>query len=568
MYTPEMGDPVTNTATDSGVGDSLRVMREDWNRRARENAYYYVAFIDPHQGEDGFSRSAAEVISELESELPRLEFLGDGVARRRALEIGCGPGRLVLPMSRHFEEIYGVDISDEMIHIARERLQAVPNAHFLVNSGGDLALFEDDYFSFVYSFIVFQHIPSKDVVLNYLREIQRVLVPGGITRFQVRGAPPSKAGLEDSITWNGCVVLDTEIEDFARQSGMELVAITGEQTQYLWVTLRKRPQPVLQAVTSSSGDATKVPQRGPGAAISLWIEHAPAGADLTSLSAQIRGQLVRGSYLSPKTPKGGCQINVTLPRDLGAGDVEIALVYEGKAVGAPRSITVEPAVLVPRVTIVCDAVNVAMKMRSESGGLKVVLEDLEDPTAIEFRLGGTTIRDVDVTCTNLVLSQYLFSFLLPIKLKNGALRFDVYFQGRLIYQAEVEVGTPVIHRMADLGAVTSAFNGSTAVSQSGPHAAISLWIKNAPHDADLTMLSARINGQEVSGSFLSELSEDGGCQMNVFLPPDLPLGDVQVALVQTGEAVGTPHVITIEAAPLVPTANGWVADEHRAIVVN
>ena len=39
----------------------------------------------------------------------------------RALEIGCGPGRLMKPLSRNFGEIHGVDVSDEMVRLARER---------------------------------------------------------------------------------------------------------------------------------------------------------------------------------------------------------------------------------------------------------------------------------------------------------------------------------------------------------------------------------------------------------------------------------------------------------------
>ena len=44
----------------------------------------------------------------------------------RALEIGCGPGRLMKPMSRHFGEIHGVDVSDEMIARARQNLRDIP----------------------------------------------------------------------------------------------------------------------------------------------------------------------------------------------------------------------------------------------------------------------------------------------------------------------------------------------------------------------------------------------------------------------------------------------------------
>src|SRR3984885_7741210 len=102
-------------------------MRDDWNARAREDAGYYVAFGRRDQDDAGFFATATEVINGLEGELRRVPIgqRGDW----KALEIGCGPGRLMRPMSRHFVEIHGVDVSDEMIALAQEKLRDVPHAH-------------------------------------------------------------------------------------------------------------------------------------------------------------------------------------------------------------------------------------------------------------------------------------------------------------------------------------------------------------------------------------------------------------------------------------------------------
>ena len=155
----------------------LERMRADWNRRAGEDANYYVAFGRREQEEEEFYATAADVVRDLEHDLKR--FRG----REAALEIGCGPGRLMRPMSRHFAEIHGVDVSDEMIRLARERLRDVPNAFAHHGSGADLAMFPDEKFDFVYSYAVFQHIPSRDMVFDYLREARRVLKTGGIMRL-------------------------------------------------------------------------------------------------------------------------------------------------------------------------------------------------------------------------------------------------------------------------------------------------------------------------------------------------------------------------------------------------
>src|SRR6266849_8639206 len=143
----------------------LKQMRADWNERAREDAYYYVAFGRKKQDDEEFFATAADVVRDLEAELKRLPA-GDRRARR-ALEVGCGPGRLMRPMSWNFGEIHGVDVSDEMIKLAAKKLKGTPNAFPRATDGTDLSCYVDEFFDFVYSYAVFQHIPSRDVVFSY-----------------------------------------------------------------------------------------------------------------------------------------------------------------------------------------------------------------------------------------------------------------------------------------------------------------------------------------------------------------------------------------------------------------
>src|SRR5437868_7591464 len=144
-------------------------MQQDWNSRAVEDANFYVAFGRRNQDTQEFFDTAHEVVASLEWELKRVPCANPRA--RRALEIGCGPGRLMRPMSRHFGEIHGIDVSDEMILRAKEKLRGVPHAHPHHASGSDLALFPDNHFDFVYSYAVFQYIPSGEVVFSYLREM-------------------------------------------------------------------------------------------------------------------------------------------------------------------------------------------------------------------------------------------------------------------------------------------------------------------------------------------------------------------------------------------------------------
>lgn len=259
-------------------------MRAEWNDRAKKDAHFYVAFSRQNQAEEDFLAGAAEVMPMLEKEFPRLP--PGPASDRRALEIGCGPGRLMIPMKRHFGEVHGVDVSDEMAALARQRLRDVPDTHVHVTSGADLRMFPDDYFDFVYSYTVFQHIPSREIVLGYLREARRVLKPGGVLCCQVRGMPslPSEMSRE-SETWTGCWFNAGEIAQFSGEQAFPLVALSGLDTQYMWTTFRKprggvmpyAPERiVVKDVTATTGPEPRIPARGRDAAVSFWIEGMPS----------------------------------------------------------------------------------------------------------------------------------------------------------------------------------------------------------------------------------------------------------------------------------------------------
>ncbi len=211
-------------------------MRDDWNARAVEDAYYYAAFERMGQDDEEFFATAADLVRRLESELKRLPT-GEPRARR-ALEIGCGPGRLMRPMSSNFGEIHGVDVSGEMIRLAEEKLESVPNAHPRTTNGTDLSCYAGESFDYVYSYAVFQHIPDAQMVFSYLSEARRVLKRDGILHCQFNGLP--KNG-KQSTTWDGVRIGAGEIAEFACAHDFQLLAIEGADTQYMWATMRKRP---------------------------------------------------------------------------------------------------------------------------------------------------------------------------------------------------------------------------------------------------------------------------------------------------------------------------------------
>src|SRR3954453_19440310 len=103
------------TISESTIDPSIRErMQREWNERAREDAHFYVAFGRRDQDPEEFFATADEVVKGLDWELRPFPKNANRRAWR-ALEIGCGPGRLLRPMSKRFGAIHGIDVSDEMI---------------------------------------------------------------------------------------------------------------------------------------------------------------------------------------------------------------------------------------------------------------------------------------------------------------------------------------------------------------------------------------------------------------------------------------------------------------------
>jgi SAM-dependent methyltransferase len=116
--------------------------------------------------------------------LSQLPDLGVAVRRGRALDFGCGAGRLSQALAEHFDEVDGVDISPSMVAHANRLNTFGGRCRYHVNCRGDLELFVDGHFDFILSLITLQHI-EPNYTKEYVREFVRVLKPGGILYFQV-----------------------------------------------------------------------------------------------------------------------------------------------------------------------------------------------------------------------------------------------------------------------------------------------------------------------------------------------------------------------------------------------
>ncbi|HEY3443723.1 MAG TPA: class I SAM-dependent methyltransferase [Paludibaculum sp.] len=222
----------------SNLERTLDKMRRDWDERARENARFYVNTERTDWTDDDFFASGERTVAEeILTDMTNI-CQGKEPKQMRVLEIGCGAGRVTRALARLFGEVHAVDVSGEMIAQATEALRSRPNATVYQNNGMDLSIVPVRDFDFAFSTIVFQHIPSREVIVNYVREVSRLLRPGALFKFQVQGDPSLQTDADD--TWLGVPFSDAQAVEMAEQCGFEPRYRHGAGEQYFWLWFFKK----------------------------------------------------------------------------------------------------------------------------------------------------------------------------------------------------------------------------------------------------------------------------------------------------------------------------------------
>jgi SAM-dependent methyltransferase len=214
--------------------EHIDASKEKWNRLAQKNARYYVL---TDQGEDiseqKFHEAGQKDYQTLVKDDPLLrERLGD-FGTRSVLEIGCGAGRITEFFADDFTRVCGVDISEGMIEEGGRRLSAKKNVQLFATDGLQYP-FSDDMFDLVFSFIVFQHMPSVEVVRSNVEEIARVLKPGGIAKIQLRGIPVPK-----DKWFYGPSFSSTQARELFAGLPLRILKEEGAGERYYWLWLIK-----------------------------------------------------------------------------------------------------------------------------------------------------------------------------------------------------------------------------------------------------------------------------------------------------------------------------------------
>lgn len=173
-----------------------------WDASALADAYFTIDWASFGREElfDATGRRASEWLVEH-------GFAAQGLC---VLQIGCGAGRIERFLSVECGQVIGVDISQQMVALATQRLVGLENTRILKSDGRTLPV-DSGTVDTVFSFLVFIHIHDPDVIAELLAEAFRVLAPRG--RFIVTMASYSSR-LEKLAADTGFVIAESRrIED-------------------------------------------------------------------------------------------------------------------------------------------------------------------------------------------------------------------------------------------------------------------------------------------------------------------------------------------------------------------
>ena len=244
-------------------------MKRSWDEGARRHPYFCVAsgpqYLRDDIDYDRYFESGEDSVTAM--------FLLAGWnpgLRARALEIGCGTGRITQALAKRFASVDAIDVSSDMVRIAERDLANIRNVRFHVTNGIDLRNFPDASFDYACSELVFRHIPSREVIRTYLLETGRILTHGGRFAFQFNGkrvwhvarlftgsryvlrslfssarrrlaSGHVDPGYTLAAAWRDTRISAREVRRTVRLAGLTVERLIGEGSDQMWVIGHKPP---------------------------------------------------------------------------------------------------------------------------------------------------------------------------------------------------------------------------------------------------------------------------------------------------------------------------------------
>lgn len=370
--------------------------------------------------DERFLAIATEVVNGLEGELRRARQEERG--KWRALEIGCGSGRLMRAMSRHFAELHGAEASPDAVDRAREYLRDLPNARVERAEADRLSPFEPQTYDFVY---------TLDPGIATLREIRRVLRAGGHAWMRFDAEAQSRV----------------DLLEFAQSEDFQVLALESVGDRGLWTSWRKQPRgwfaslrpprpgelpTVIRRITNAQSSEPLAPCRGRFASIAIRAENLPPDAGLHHVRVTVGSSFGTVTYIGPADRSGYREIRADLPDLEATGLLPVQLRWLDAPLSAPVAFRViPPPPSVPRL--------VALSKRVTAHALKLTAEEIGRPDEMEVSVGGMPVEALNYVCTDRRAGRFEISVEMPSGIAPGMHALELRVGRRKVPAVGIEV---------------------------------------------------------------------------------------------------------------------------------
>ncbi len=139
--------------------------------------------LELHEEEaEEYEEEKTEIYNEKEQERiesalsDAMQHIETGDSEKRVLDLGCGTGNLLEKLIPRFDNVVGIDLSDDMLSVASSKFKDNDGLTLVRGKASDLP-FQDDYFDMVSAYSLFHHLPE---FAEPISEISRVLKSGGV----------------------------------------------------------------------------------------------------------------------------------------------------------------------------------------------------------------------------------------------------------------------------------------------------------------------------------------------------------------------------------------------------
>lgn len=162
----------------------------NWKEWGKKDPYYGVLSEEKFRMQHLSDRAIGEFFETGESYASEsrkrvLQCFGADISKGNVLDFGCGVGRLAIPFAKMTgKEVWGIDISDDIIARANDHKQALGLDHLKLTTYNGKELKDLPSFDFINSYIVFQHIEPK-LGMKLMRQLLDHTQEGGIFQVQV-----------------------------------------------------------------------------------------------------------------------------------------------------------------------------------------------------------------------------------------------------------------------------------------------------------------------------------------------------------------------------------------------